>query len=147
MFITWTWTSLIRWTKEVTFQNLFSYLNWVTADQNRAHPFLKYYYLCNTSRVWHHWEGTTQLKKWIVTPTMAGRVFMSHITMCLSFLTSFIFLGFPFVSAVLIRKTETESNKKVLVNWEDFKIRKLLAVIGWASEGSTTETGYPRYLS
>ena len=47
---------------------------------------------------------------------MAERVFTSHITMCLSFLTSFTFLGFPFVSAVLIRKTEAESNKKVLVN-------------------------------
>lgn len=124
MLITWTLTTLIRWTKQVTFQYLLSYLNWVTADHYRAHPFPKNY-LCNISRVWHHWEGTMQFKKWIVTPTMLTR-YLCHIIKCLFFLIHFIFLGFPFVSAVLIRKTEAESNKKVLVNSKDFKSESFL---------------------
>lgn len=46
--------------------------------------------------------------------------YLCPITKCLFFVVSFIFLGFPFVSVVLLRKTEAESNKKVLVDLKDF---------------------------
>lgn len=49
-----------------------------------------------------------------------------HITKCVFFLITFIFLGFPFVSAVLIRKTKAEFNKKVLVNFKDVKSESFL---------------------
>lgn len=53
---------------------------------------------------------------------MAGRVLIS----LSAFLTSFIFLGFPFASAELIRKTEAASNKIVLANIKDFKSERFL---------------------
>lgn len=49
-----------------------------------------------------------------------------HNTKCVFFLITFIFLGFPFVSAVLIRKTKAEFNKKVLVNFKEVKSESFL---------------------